>query len=118
MAVLERERETFGSVLNRLGGIPPERVVLHPVPGTATVEDVIAARLGQRKRLYELIDGVMVEKKAVSFKEGILAGEILGQIRDYLKTNRLGFVTPGDSQIEFRIGLVRIPDVSYIPWTR
>ena len=54
----------------------------------------------------------------MSFKEAYLAGILIGLIWDYLKTHDLGIVTPGDCQIRFRIGLVRIPDVSFIPWSR
>jgi len=44
-----------------LGGIPLERIQLHPQPGTATKSDVEA--VGARtNRTCELIDGVLVEK--------------------------------------------------------
>ncbi len=111
------EPETFADLLERLGDVPPERVLLRPPPGSATEDDVVAARRQPRKRLCELIDGVLVEK-AMSFKEGNLAGVILVRIGNYLLTNDLGIVVPGDSQIRFRIGLVRIPDVSFVPWSR
>jgi Uma2 family endonuclease len=111
--------DTFADVLNRLGGVPPERVLLRPHPGTATEADLIAALLVPgRRRLCELIDGVLVEKKQMSFKEGVLAGYILHKIHGYLEENDLGIVAPGDSQIRFRLGLIRIPDVSFVPWSR
>jgi Uma2 family endonuclease len=118
MSTTELFPDTFAELLARLGGVPAERILLKPFPGTATEEDLIAARIGPRKRLCELIDGVLVEKKAMSFKEGFLAGYILRQIGNYLDGRDLGIVAPGDSQVRLRFGLIRIPDVSYIPWTR
>lgn len=49
---------TVADVLDHLGGIPPQRVRLHPVPGTATERDIFEA-----DRLCELVDGVLVEKR-------------------------------------------------------
>jgi Uma2 family endonuclease len=110
--------DTFADLWARLGGVPPERILMRPFPGTATEADVLAVREGPGHRVCELIDGVLVARKDMSFKEGFLAGYILRQIGNYLDGNNLGIVAPGDSQIRFRIGLVRIPDVSFIPWTR
>jgi len=33
--------ETLADLLERLGDVPPERVLLHPWPGTATEEDLL-----------------------------------------------------------------------------
>lgn len=118
MATLELVPNTMADLLNRLGGIPPERIRLRPFPGTATEADVLAALFGPGNRLCELIDGVLVEKKLMYFREGVLSGQLLYRIGNYLETNDLGIVAPGDSQIQFRLGLVRIPDVSFVPWSR
>ena len=53
--------ETVADLLESLGDIPPERVRMRPLPGTATEDDVIAI-LAREKRLCELVDGVLVEK--------------------------------------------------------
>src|SRR5207249_5149480 len=59
---LRKETETLADLLEWLGGIPPERVWMHPFPGTATEEDLIAILDGPNKRICELVDGVLVEK--------------------------------------------------------
>ncbi len=118
MATADTTPSTFADVLDRLGGVPPERVLLRPSPGTATETDLLAALIGPEKRLCELVDGVLVEKKAMSLKEGFLAGLVLAALWRYLGENDLGVVVPGDSQIRLRLGLVRIPDVSFVPWSR
>ena len=41
--------ETVADLLERLGGIPPERVRMKPYPGTATEQDVIAAEAALRQ---------------------------------------------------------------------
>jgi hypothetical protein len=53
--------ETVAELLEALGDIPPERIRMHPWPGTATENDVLAAH-ARDKRLCELVDGVLVEK--------------------------------------------------------
>jgi len=55
--------ETLADLLQYLGGIAPDRVRFHPPPGTATEDNVLTihAREGW---LYELIEGVLVEKAA------------------------------------------------------
>src|SRR4029079_17869676 len=62
---------SLADLLDRLDGIPAERVRFFPAPGTATVNDVIAIQ-AKEKRLYELFDGVLVEKPT-GIRESILA---------------------------------------------
>ena len=54
--------DTAADVVRHLGGIPAQRILMHPAPGTATEKDVVALVDGDNKRLVELIDGVLVEK--------------------------------------------------------
>ena len=57
-----------------LGGVPLNRIVFDPWPGTATEADVI--RLDDHEdRLCELIDGTLVEK-TMGFEESVLAVRI------------------------------------------
>jgi tRNA A37 methylthiotransferase MiaB len=53
--------ETVADLLESLGDIPPERIRMRPLPGTATEDDVLAVHASE-KRLCELVDGVLVEK--------------------------------------------------------
>jgi hypothetical protein len=72
--------ETIADLIKRLGDIPADRVRLRPWPGTATEQDVLTIRQRER-RLYELVDGTLVEK-AMGFRESYLAwwlGHLQGQ---------------------------------------
>ena len=109
--------ETFADLLAQLGGIPAERVFLRPMPGTATEADVLAALRRPRKRLCELVEGVLVEK-VMGTKEGLLAGLILYLLWDFLESHDLGMAFPGDSPFKLKLGLVRFPDVCFISWDR
>jgi hypothetical protein len=63
--------ESLADLVERLGGIPLDRIRMRPPPGTATEEDVLAALEAPRKRICELIDGVLVEK-AMGYSESVL----------------------------------------------
>ena len=63
---------TLDDLVERLGGIPLSRILVDPAPGTATEADVLEAER-RYNRLYELVDGVLVEK-AMGFSESLLAG--------------------------------------------
>jgi hypothetical protein len=52
---------TVADLLKKLGNVPPERVHLGPLPGTATEQDVLEAE-GRTGRLCELVDGTLVAK--------------------------------------------------------
>src|SRR5437879_4543891 len=52
--------ETLADLLEKLGDVPLDRIRLQPPPGTATEEDVIAARNAPERRLCELVEGVLV----------------------------------------------------------
>ncbi len=69
--------ENLAELLDRLGSIPPRRAMLHPTIGTATEEDVLERLEKPRKRLCELIDGVLVEK-AMGYSESVLASHCSG----------------------------------------
>ncbi len=47
---------TMADTLNQLGDIPPNRVRMNPLPGTATERDLLAV-LDHTNRLCELVDG-------------------------------------------------------------
>ncbi len=111
------EAATLADLVRDLGNIPLERILLKPAPGTATEKDLVAALEAPRKRICELVDGVLVEK-AVATKEGLLAGLIIQAFWNYLDKHDRGVVVPGDSLLRLWRGLVRAPDVSFISWER
>jgi Uma2 family endonuclease len=109
--------ETVADLLDRLGGIAAARVRYHPYPGTATERDVLRALEGPRKRLCELVEGVLVEKP-MGYRESALAGFLLGVLNAFVIPRNLGIVTGPDGTVRLFAGLVRIPDVAFTSWTR
>lgn len=108
--------ETMADLLARLGGVSPDRVRLHPTPGTATEADVAAIQ-AKEKRLFELLDGVLVEK-AMGYRESILAAELLIALGIWIKPRNLGVLSGADGMMRFFPGLVLIPDVAFASWSR
>lgn len=109
--------ENVGELLERLGGIPPERVLLQPPPGKATERDLIATVRKGRYKLLELVDGVFVEK-AVGTREALMGGLVFHLLMTFVRANNLGKLLPGDALIRLLPGLIRGPDVSFFSWDR
>jgi Uma2 family endonuclease len=107
---------TLADLLEQLGDIAPARVRFRPLPGTATETDVLAIH-DREDRLYELVDGVLVEK-AMGFRESLLAGMLIEILRGFVRARNLGLVTAPDGMMCLAAGLVRIPDVAFISWDR
>jgi Uma2 family endonuclease len=103
--------------VQRLGGIPLERIRMRPAPGTATEADVIDALEAPRKRLCELIDGVLVEK-AGNFTESMLAAYLVMRLNAFVRPRNLGLVTAPDGTVRLWAGRVRMPDVAFTSWER
>lgn len=74
MSTAVAQELTLADVLQQLGGISPRRIRFRPAPGTATEEDVIRIR-DRERRLFELVDGVLVEK-VMGYWESVLAIEL------------------------------------------
>jgi Uma2 family endonuclease len=106
--------ETLADLLHRLGDVPPERIRLHPAPGTAKEADVLIYPNGE-KRLYELVDGVLVEKP-IGYYESLVAGVLIQLLRNFLDQHNLGIVLVPDGTLRLAPGLVRLPDISFISW--
>jgi Uma2 family endonuclease len=113
-AVAAPPSENVADLLARLGDVPPWRVRLQPPPGTATERDVLDLR-ARTKRLYELVDGVLVEK-AMGFRESLLVAAVVELIRRFLRGHRLGVVTGADGMMRLFSGRVRMPDVAFVSW--
>ena len=114
--VTETRVETLADLLERLGGVPLNRIRFRPYPGTATERDVLDAE--QRdNRLCELVDGVLVEK-AMGFREAILAAVLVRSLANFVIPRNLGHVAGADAMVRLFPGLVRIPDVAYASWDR
>jgi Uma2 family endonuclease len=68
-------------------------------------------------RLYELVDGVLVEKDMGTY-EAYLALLLGSLLRNYVAEHNLGIVLGADGMMRLAPGMVRIPDVSFISWNR
>jgi Uma2 family endonuclease len=105
---------TVADFLEHYKEVPVNRIRLHPAPGTAT-EDDLRRILEKEDRLYELVDGVLVEK-TMGTRESALAMWLGHLIFDFLSENDLGFVTGPDGTFRLMPRLVRIPDVAFVSW--
>lgn len=108
--------ETLGDLLQQLGGISPDRVRLHPMPGTATVQDVVTIH-AREKRLFELVDGILVEK-AMGYLESVLAIQIASALLAWVTPRNLGVVSGESGMMQLPGKQVRMPDVAFISWQR
>ncbi len=111
----EPEIETVADLMHRRGDIPLERIIVRPPPGTATEKDVLKALEAPRKRLCELVDGVLVEKPRGA-TESLLALYVGRKLDAYAEEHDLGVVLGADGPLRLRRGLVRLPDISFISW--
>jgi len=105
--------KTIADLLGRLGDIPPDRVRFDPVPGTATVADL----LKPENRGCELVEGVLVEK-SMGHEESFLAGWLLTLLNQFVMPRNLGIVTGEAGFVELPGGPVRGPDVAFTSWGR
>jgi Uma2 family endonuclease len=110
------QSETMADLLERMGNVAPSRIRMHPAPGTALVEDVLRIH-DQENRLFELVDGVLVEK-VMGFLESAFAMEVGRQIGNFAKPRDLGIILGADGMVRLFPNIIRIPDVAFIAWNR
>jgi Uma2 family endonuclease len=103
-------------VIAAIGDIPPERVRLHPSPGTATEQDLLDAD-DHHNRICELIDGILVEKP-MGATESELSVEIGSRIRIHMGSKKYGRILGEGGFLRLKSGLVRAPDVTFIRFDR
>ena len=108
--------ENAAELVQRLGHIPLERIRFTPPPGTATERDLLTA-LRRSDRLYELVDGTLVEKP-MGLSESMLAGHILRKIGNFAEEHDLGIPAGEAGTVRLLKGLVRIPDVAFFGWDK
>lgn len=108
--------ENAADLVKRLGKIPLKRICFTPPPGTATERDLLAA-LHRSDRLYELVDGTLVEK-AMGLSESMLAGWVLTEINVFGRKHDLGIGAGEAGTVRLLKGLVRIPDVAFFCWDK
>ena len=110
------ENTTIADLLEGLGGIPARRVLFKPTPGTATERDLIELN-SRTNRLFELVDGTLVEK-AVGFEESRFAALLIRYLLEFLERHDLGAIVGPDAYMRLFPGLVRAPDTAFISWER
>jgi Uma2 family endonuclease len=108
--------ENAAELVQRLGNVPLERIRFTPPPGTATERDLRAA-LNHSGRLFELVDGTLVEK-AMGLSESMLALLVARRIGNFAEEYDLGIPSGADGTVRLLKGLVRIPDVAFFCWDR
>jgi len=107
---------TAADLVQRFGPIPLNRIRHAPPPGSARESDVAEIH-DHEDRLYELVDGVLVEKTVGAY-ESCLAMLLARLVGNFVEANDLGIVLGADGAMRLAPGLVRIPDVSFISWQR
>lgn len=103
---------TLVELANRFGDIPATRICMNPPPGQATEEDMLYFQ-EHEGRLFELVDGTLIEKTMGSF-ESLIASTIHGLLFIYLRANPIGKSLIADTQLKLRRGAIRLPDVSFL----
>ncbi len=106
--------ESLADFLEQLGNVPLERIRVRAPLGAATEQDILDI-YEREKRLYELVDGILVEK-AMGFRESVLAMALIAFLRGFVRPRNLGLVAGEGGMMRLAPGLVRIPDVSFISW--
>jgi Uma2 family endonuclease len=111
-----RQFDNGAEFIHSLGDIPWERVIWHPLPGTATERDLLLI-VERDKRLCELVDGTLVEKPMGSF-ESAIAAWLIFYLNALIESNPIGTVFAADGMMRMFSGRVRLPDVSFINSSR
>lgn len=105
--------KTVDDLVHALGDIPPNRIRMHPVPGTATAADMI--RMVEDKlngTLVELVNGTLVEKALGQYEDAI-GCELGFALAIFVKRHQLGFLNGSQGMTTMIMGNVRMPDVAF-----
>src|SRR4051794_2725416 len=96
--------KTLADLLEQIGSVPLSRIPLVPAPGTARDTDVLLGRERDR-RLYELVDGVLVEKP-MGYYESWLATILIKLLGNFLDEHDLGIALGEAGTLRLAPGLV------------
>lgn len=84
--------------------------------GTATEQDLLDLT-AREDWLFELVDGVLIAK-TIGFRESVLTAAIVRYLGNFVFPRRLGILTGPDGAMRLAPGLIRTPDVAFVPWDR
>ncbi len=107
---------TLQDLAEKFGPMSPARIRFDPAPGTATQRD-LAQVLRTEKRLYELVDGTLVEK-IVGHEESEVAIWLAVALGNFIGPRKLGSLTGADGAFQLKLRLVRMPDVAFVSRAR
>lgn len=107
---------TAVDLAERFGPISLARIRHEPLPGHATEDDLFELS-SHDDRLYELIDGTLVEKTMGNF-ETLLAVWLCGILDAFVLQHDLGLVTAPDGRFRLAPEQIRVPDLAFISWQR
>lgn len=105
-------RPTVADLLDSLGGISAERVLLEPSPGTATEADLLNLP-EDVQRACELVDGTLVVK-AMGAPESAVASCLMMFLAPFVLTKKLIVVLGPDGHTRYFGNQIRMPDVAVI----
>lgn len=105
-------RATIADLLDRLGGVPADRVLLRPAPGSATETDLLNLP-SDVQQLCELVEGTLVIK-AMGAPESAIASCLMMFLAPYVLTRKLIVVLGPDGHTRYFGNQIRMPDVAVI----
>lgn len=103
---------TASDVVRRFGPIPISRLRVGKNGELATVGEV-SEIYDREKRLYELVDGLLLEKSMGSY-ESMVATELIILLGAFVREHQLGKVLGESGMVRLNPRMVRIPDVCFI----
>ena len=109
-ALLPPMHPTLLELARRYGNLPARRIRLDRYPADEVDVEELHNTEG---RIYELVDGLLVEKE-MGFQESMIAMKLGRMLGNFLDGKRLGVVAGADGMMKLAPGLVRIPDVSFV----
>ena len=107
---------SFAEILTQLGGVSPDRVRLDPTPGRATEEDVDRIDC-HADRLFELIDGILVEK-VYDIYDSLITTRLTSALWEWNEPLNAGLVNGPSAPFRFGPQQVRMPDATFTSWER
>ena len=117
MTAVKTRDLTVQDLTDRFGPIPLTRICWNPRPGTATEEDLKELVEHGENKLYELVDGIIMEKP-MRLPEGVIGGTILRHVGNWVAPRKLGIVAGADGMMRLAPGVIRYADVSFMKASR
>jgi Uma2 family endonuclease len=105
---------TLDEALERVGHVPPNRILTRPPLGTGTVLDILDSGVTGGWGV-ELVDGILLEK-AMGAEEDAIGMWLALHLFNFIAVTNLGRLFGAQGGVRFSDGLVRIPDVSFVRW--